>query len=88
RSLKLKYRLDDNSFFISLYNLNINPSDTRREYVTFWNLLTNTNIYGQVTRKHPHIRITNIHHFNLITNDMELESLVKCPGCFLNDKKE
>ncbi|CAI2176429.1 11431_t:CDS:2 [Funneliformis geosporum] len=47
-SLKLEYRLDDNSSFISLYDLDINPSDTRREYVTFWNLLTNTNTYSSL----------------------------------------
>ncbi|CAI2197029.1 19441_t:CDS:1, partial [Funneliformis geosporum] len=35
RSLKLEYRLDDNSSYISLYDLDINPSDTKREYVTF-----------------------------------------------------
>ncbi|CAI2186072.1 20704_t:CDS:2, partial [Funneliformis geosporum] len=54
KSLKLEYRLDDNSSFISLYDLDINTSDTRREYVTFWNPLTNTNIYEQVTRKYSH----------------------------------
>ncbi|CAI2190359.1 2764_t:CDS:1, partial [Funneliformis geosporum] len=88
RSLKLEYRLNDNSSFISLYNLDINPSDTKREYVNFWNPLTNTNVYGQITRKHPHIETADICHFNLITNDIGLESLVKCSGCSLNGKKK
>ncbi|CAI2177447.1 3121_t:CDS:2 [Funneliformis geosporum] len=66
RSLKLEYRLDDNSSYISFYDLDINPSDTKREYVTFWNSLTNTNIYRQITRKHLHIETADIHHFNLI----------------------
>ncbi|CAI2179228.1 4474_t:CDS:2, partial [Funneliformis geosporum] len=87
-SLKPEYRLDNNSSFMSFYDLNINPSDTKKEYVTFWNLLTNTNIYGQITRKHLHIEKDDIRHFNLISNDMGFESLVKCPGCFLNGKKK
>ncbi|CAI2192522.1 9830_t:CDS:2, partial [Funneliformis geosporum] len=48
RSLKPEYRLDDNSSFISFYDLNIDPSDIKREYVTFWNPITNTNVYGLV----------------------------------------
>ncbi|CAI2178856.1 5724_t:CDS:1, partial [Funneliformis geosporum] len=69
---------------MSLYDLDINPSDTKKEYVTFWNLFTNTNVYEQITRKHSHIETADIRHFNLITNDMGLESLVKYPSCFLN----
>ncbi|CAI2192648.1 1371_t:CDS:2, partial [Funneliformis geosporum] len=90
RSLKLEYILDDNSSFMSLYDLAINPSDTKREYVMFWNLLTNNNnnIYRQITRKHLHIETADIRHFNLITNNMGLESLVKYPGCSLNGKKK
>ncbi|CAI2188902.1 2193_t:CDS:2, partial [Funneliformis geosporum] len=84
RSLKPEYRLNDNSSFMSFYDLNINPSDTNRKYVTFWNPSTNTNINGQITRKHLHIETADIRHFNLISNNMELESLVKCPGCSLN----
>ncbi|CAI2164477.1 8385_t:CDS:2 [Funneliformis geosporum] len=71
-----------------LYDLYINPSNTKREYVTFWNPLTNTCIYEQIIRKYPHIKIADICYFNLITNDMGLESLVKCPNCFLNSKKK
>ncbi|CAI2198132.1 15500_t:CDS:2, partial [Funneliformis geosporum] len=70
RSLKLEYKLDDNSFFMSLYDLDINSSDTKREYVTFWNPIININIYGQITRKYLYIEIVNIRQFNLITNDM------------------
>ncbi|CAI2199225.1 14183_t:CDS:2, partial [Funneliformis geosporum] len=84
RSLKPEYRLDDNSSFMSFYDLNINPSDSKREYVIFWNPITNTNVYRQITRKHLHIETADIHHFNLISNDLGLGSLVKCPGCSLN----
>ncbi|CAI2198632.1 8440_t:CDS:1, partial [Funneliformis geosporum] len=62
----------------------INPDDTRKEYVTFWNLLINTNIYGQVTRKYLCIETADIRYFNLITNDMRLESFIKYLSCFLN----
>ncbi|CAI2190944.1 15228_t:CDS:1, partial [Funneliformis geosporum] len=55
--------------------ININPSETNREYVTFWNPSTNTNDYEQITRKHLHIETADIRHFNLISNDMGLESL-------------
>ncbi|CAI2165015.1 9103_t:CDS:2, partial [Funneliformis geosporum] len=88
RSLKLDYRLVDNSSFSALYDLDINPSDKRREYVTFWNPHTDSNIYGQVTRKHPHTETADIRHFDLVTNEIGLESLVKCPGCSLNGQKK
>ncbi|CAI2197262.1 14239_t:CDS:1, partial [Funneliformis geosporum] len=84
RSLKPEYRLDDNSSFMSFYDLNINPSDTKREYITFWNPITNINVYRQITRKHLHIETADIRHFNLISNDLGLESLVKYSGCSLN----
>ena len=87
RSLKTDFRLDYNASFYSLYIIELNQLDRKREHVTFWNSKTRSTLFGQIKDKIFNSVISKVHYLIIEVNSLGHNVLVKCSGCNLNDFK-